>query len=88
MDDELIGADVLPLATLGDEDLGQRGAFLARQQPADDIAAEDVEQDVEVVVAPLYRADELCDVPAPDLVGAGREQFGLVRRVPEVLAFA
>jgi hypothetical protein len=43
MDDELIGADVLPLATLGDEDLGQRGALLAGQQPADDVAAEDVE---------------------------------------------
>jgi hypothetical protein len=84
---ELIGCDVLALATLGDQDLGQRGRFLASQQPADDVAAKDVEQHVEVVVRPLDGAQELGDVPAPDLVRPGGEQFRLpIRRVPELVA--
>jgi hypothetical protein len=48
MDGELVGGDVLALAALGDEHLGQGGGLLAGQQPADDVAAEDVEQHVEV----------------------------------------
>jgi hypothetical protein len=44
------------------------------EQPADDVAAEDVEQ---LVVDPLDRTQELGDIPAPDLVGAGGEQFRL-----------
>ena len=52
MNGQLVGRDVLALATLGDQHLGQGGALLAGQEPADHIAAEDIEQDVEVVVGP------------------------------------
>ncbi len=37
MDDELVVADVLALAALGDEDLSQGGRLLAGQEPADDV---------------------------------------------------
>jgi hypothetical protein len=77
MNDELIGNDVLARTALGDQHLGQGGALLAGQQPADHIAAEHIEQHVEVIVRPLDRAQELGDVPAPDLIGSGGEQFGL-----------
>jgi hypothetical protein len=61
------GAAISPLA--------KGGTLVAAQHPADDVAAEDVEQHVEVVVGPLDRAEELGDVPAPDLVGPGGEQL-------------
>ena len=56
----------------------QRGAFGVGDAPADDAAAEDIEDDVEVEVGPLGRADELGDVPGPDLVGRFGQQFGLL----------
>src|SRR5690606_1281279 len=40
------------------------------------VAAEHVEHDVEVEVAPLHRSLELRDVPAPELVRCGRKQLG------------
>jgi hypothetical protein len=39
--------------------------------PADDVAAEDVEDDVQVQVGLLRRAEQLRDVPAPHLVRRG-----------------
>jgi hypothetical protein len=43
MNGELVGGNVLTLATLGDQHLGQGRGFLAGQEPADDVAAEDIE---------------------------------------------
>ena len=58
-----------------------------RDHPADDVAAEDVEDDVEVEVGPLHRAQQFRDVPRPDLVRGGRQQFRLlVDRVAELVA--
>ena len=72
---------------LGDELLGQVGAFARGDHPADHVAAEDVEDHVEVEVGPLGRPQELGDVPGPDLVGRGGQQFGLgVGRVAELVA--
>ena len=44
--------------------LGQRGALPRGQHPAGHIAAVDVQEDVEVEVGPLHRAEQLGDVPA------------------------
>src|SRR3954454_13036928 len=55
--------------------------------PADDPAAEDVENDVEIEVGPFRRSGQLCDIPGPDLIGAFGEQFGLgVDRVAQLVA--
>ena len=62
-------------------------ALAMRHHPADDVAAEDVEHHVEVVVGPLRRAQELGDVPAPDLVGAQwRAAPASVRGVAQLVA--
>ena len=70
-----------------DELLGQFGGFPMGDHPAGDVAAEDVEDDVEIEVGPLGRPQQLGDVPAPKLVGCGGQQLGsLVRRVHELIA--
>src|SRR5687768_7720523 len=87
MDGELPGLDALARARLDDELLGQSGALACGDHPADDVAAEDVEDHVEVVVGPLRGALELGDVPRPDLVGRSGEQLRLdVGRVAELVA--
>ena len=79
MHGELARLDPLLRAGVRDQALGQRGALARREHPADHVAAEDVEDDVEIEIRPLGGAQELRDVPAPDLVGPGRQQ--LRRRV-------
>jgi hypothetical protein len=55
--------------------------------PADDVTAEDVEHDVQVEVGPVRRAEELSDVPAPQLVRGTGEQLGSrVTGMPELVA--
>ena len=76
VDGELVGADVLLTAGFGDEPLGQLGAFTFGDHPADDETAEDVQDHVKVEVGPLDRAQQLGDVPTPDLVGGGGQQLG------------
>ena len=49
--------------------LCQLSALTRCDQPAYDVATEDVQDDVEVEASPLGRAFELGDVPRPDLVG-------------------
>ena len=82
VDDELAWRDVLPRAAFGDEVPGERTRLPLRDQPAHDVAAEDVEQDVEVVVGPRRRPEQFRDVPAPHLVRPRRDQLRLgIRRV-------
>ena len=54
---------------ISNELLGQIGALTRRNQPANDVAAKDVQNDVEMKASPLDRAFEFGDVPRPDLVG-------------------
>ena len=56
----------------------QRGAFGIGHAPADHAAAEDVENDVEIEVAPLRWPHQFGDVPGPDLVGTFGQKFGLL----------
>jgi hypothetical protein len=63
VDGELARLDALTGAGLSDEFLRQRCALSRRDHPADYVAAEDVEDHVEVEVRPLRRALELGYVP-------------------------
>ena len=87
MQSELAGLNAVLCARLGDEPLGERGALVGRNHPADDVPTEDVEDDVQMKVRPLDRAEQLGDVPAPDFVGPRRQQFrrGVVR-APDLIA--
>ncbi len=64
----MYGNDLLLDAGLLDQASGQGPVFPLRNHPADHVTAEDVEDDVEVVVDPSGRTTELGDVPRPDLV--------------------
>ena len=77
VDGQLPAADALLRAGLGDQLLGQVGGLAGGDHPADDVAAVDVEDHVQVVVGPLRRAVQLGDVPGPDLVRPGGQQLGL-----------
>ena len=84
---ERAGLDVVAGHGLGDQLLGQLGALALGDHPADDVAAEDVEDHVEVEAGPLGRPLELGDVPRPDLVGRDGQQLGLgVGRMGELVA--
>ena len=59
-----VGLDALFVAGLFDETTGQRRVLPVCDHPADRVAAEDVEHDIEVEVRPLGRPQQLGDVPA------------------------
>ena len=56
VDGELAGRDVLRVATMLDEPLGQFGAFAVGDHPTDDVATKNIKDDVEVVGGPPGRA--------------------------------
>ena len=66
---ERTGHHIVTGHCIGNELLGQLGALARRNQPAYDVATEDVQDDVEVKASPFGRPFELGDVPRPDLVG-------------------
>ena len=64
----------------------QDGALSIGDAPADDPAAEDVEDDVEIEVGPLGRPHQLCDIPRPDLIWAFGQQFGFrINRMAQLI---
>ena len=62
-------------AAVRDEVLGDVGVLAGRDGPADDVAAVDVEDDVEVVVDAALGSAQLGDVPRPDVAGLGGHQL-------------
>ena len=87
MQDQLVPADLLFFQGFANELLGQGGRLSFGQHPADDIAAEDVEDDVKVVVGPLGGSEQFGDVPGPDLVGSDGQELGfLVLGVAQLVA--
>src|SRR5882757_9988650 len=84
---ELAGLDSLARAGLAYKLLREGRALVVRDHPAHDVAAENVEDHVQVEVRPLRRTEQLRDVPAPHLVRAGGQQLGLlVLGVSELIA--
>jgi hypothetical protein len=87
VDDQFAWVDVLPIDRVADEPLGQIGIFTRREHPPDGVAAVNVEDHIKVVIGPFRRAQQLRDVPRPDLIRAGRQQLGLlVARVAKLVA--
>jgi hypothetical protein len=83
---ELVLHDPLFLAGVLDEALGEFRTLAWGHHPADDITAEDIQDDVEVEVRPFGRSEQLGDVPTPKLVGGSGQQFRfLVRRMGELI---
>ena len=74
---QLVTRDPVFGQRLGDEPLGQDRGLTMREHPAHDVAAEDVQHDVQVVVRPFLRTQQFRDVPGPQFVRLGREQLWL-----------
>jgi hypothetical protein len=55
---ELIGLHVLPAAAVGEKALRQQRELAVSDHPANNVAAVDVEHDVEIEVTPLARTEE------------------------------
>src|SRR5664280_3832818 len=55
---ELAGNDELLVAGVADQALGELGTFAIGHHPANDIAAEDVQDHVEIEVRPLHRPQQ------------------------------
>src|ERR1039457_1318905 len=79
--------DALFLAGCRDQPLGQFGRFAGSYHPAHHIAAEDIEDDIEMEVGPFGWAQQLGYIPTPDLIGPGGQQLRLgVLRMPKLVA--
>src|SRR5229473_2106167 len=81
------GGDVMLGHGLGDQRFGQLRGLPQGDHPADHIAAEDVEDHVQVIATPLDRALEFRDIPTPHFIGPHRQQFRLgVGRMDDLVA--
>ena len=74
---EAARGDVLLGGGVGDQLLGQLGGLARGDHPADDVAAEDIQDQVQMEVRPLSGASQLGDVPGPHFVGLGGRQLRL-----------
>src|SRR6202162_2600567 len=87
MQRELTRWDGLFLATLLDQSLGQFGTLAHRDHPTRDVAAEDIEDHVEIKIGPFSWSEQLGDVPAPELIGSRGQQFRLlIGRMKQLIA--
>ena len=87
MHGDLFGLDPLLVDALLEQLGGELARFAMRQHPAHRVAAEEVEQHVELVVGPLLRGAELGDVPRPHLVRTGRQELGtLIARMTKLIS--
>ena len=77
MQRQRVRRDVVLGHRLGDQLLGQLGGFPQGDHPADDIAAENIQDHIQVETGPFGRAFEFRDIPAPDLVGRGSQELRL-----------
>ena len=81
------GHDILFIDGVGDELLGQLRGLPMSDHPADDVAAENIQNDVQVKTRPLGRPLDFGYVPTPDFIRPDREQFWLgVRRMTSLPA--
>jgi hypothetical protein len=73
--DQRLGAHPFAQMRLAEHDRGLRAGLLGVDLPAHDLAAEDIEDEVEIKELPGHEAGQVSDVPAPDLVRAGGAQW-------------
>ena len=87
MQGELTGKHVVFRNGIIEQRPEQRGALCISHTPTHHAATEDVEDDVEIEVAPLRGSHKFRDVPGPDLIGPLGDEFGLpVGGTAELLA--
>ena len=87
MNRQLSRLDFLFAARIRNEAFGQFRTLTVGNHPAHHITAEDVEDHVEIKIGPLRRAEQFRDIPAPELVGSGGQQFRFgVSRMRELVA--
>ena len=72
---ELPALDTLFETRIENELLGKLRVLSVLDTPADHTTAEDVDNHIEIVVGVLACSLELRNIPAPELIGAGCEQF-------------
>jgi len=77
MQRQRVRRDIVLGHRLGDQLLGQFGGFPQGDHPADDIAAENIQDHIQVETGPFGRAFEFRDIPAPDLVRRSGQEFRL-----------
>ena len=65
--------DILFIDRIGDQLLGELRGFPVSDHPANDVAAENIEDHVQVKARPLGRPLQFADIPAPDLIRPDRE---------------
>src|ERR1017187_10231306 len=76
MDGQLPRISVLLLDGLLEQDESEGGAFTISDHPADNVAAINIDDRVEVEVRPLLRTMQFGNIPRVDLIGSGRAEFG------------
>ena len=78
------GHDILFVDGIGDQLLGEFRGFPVRDHPTDNVAAENIENHVQVKARPLGWSLQFRYIPAPDFVRPHREQFrpGVLRVTP------
>src|SRR5271166_4141047 len=78
MQGELAGGDIMLDDGVVEQGFEQRGAFSVGDAPGDDPAAENIDDDIEIEVAPFRGAHQLRYVPGPNLIWAFGEKFRLL----------
>jgi hypothetical protein len=80
MDGELSWHNALFRAGFPDQTLCQSRAFPVGHQIADDEATKNINNNIEIKVGPFGRSQEFGDIPGPDLVRPGSQEFRLLIR--------
>src|SRR5208283_1892174 len=87
MNRELISPDILLCTGFANKSLSQYRRFRRGYHPADNIAAEDIHDHIQVKVSPLYRTQEFGDVPGPNLVWRCSQKLWLmIHRVTQLVS--
>src|ERR1700710_488821 len=87
MQRELTGWHVMFLDRIVEQRPEQSGAFSIRHAPSHDASAKNVEDHIEIEVAPLRRPDQFGDVPRPNFIGTLRQKLRfLITRMAQLPA--
>src|ERR1022692_1435764 len=78
MQSKLAWGDIMLDDGVVEQGFEQRGAFRVGDAPGNDPAAENINDDIEIEVAPFRRPHQLRYVPGPNLIWAFGEKFGLL----------
>src|SRR5664280_524072 len=92
MDAQLTRLNPLLLTRLFNQFFCQCSQLPGSHHPAHDVSAEDIEDDIEVIISPLCRPLEFGNIPGPNLVWPFCKQFwfgvyGMPKLVPSFLYF-